>query len=463
VPVDLPGNLKGVSWTATSVSPTASVKPHFQWSAAVYTAFGTDWNSLHVKPVDKDGFSAYSDDAGNALSFADNGDHAGTPEQYKLNVTKGARGDGGKNYTGALAGAPDVTACIPQRVIVDTDVFSSVDDVGAMAIAFGLQLNGEATVLAIGVNTRADRPDRLSVAADSWKCAAAIAGFYGSAAPIGAHMPDDGTSLNDPDFIGPCAARGSANPPSPQTAVSVYRRALANAPDHSVVFASTGYFGNLADLLASPPVAISPLNGHDLVALKASMLVSMAGGYAPMSTPTTFGRGHENNLGGDTASAQYVAANWPTKLVWDGYEIGNAVYTANEKKSNWFYKADATPHPSLYASHPASSPVRAAYAAALTNPDDYYYSYDLVAVYYALRPDDAPLDESGPGTNAIGDDGSNVFTLGSGPQCYLTFSDQTGVSPSDGGTAQSESDARVLRDALDGLLDMLPPGVTPGT
>jgi hypothetical protein len=33
------------------------------------------------------------------------------------------------------------------------------------------------------------------------------------------------------------------------------------------------------------------------------------------------------------------------------------------------------------------------------------------------------------------------------------------VSPSDGGTAQSESDAAALTDTLDGLLDALPPWV----
>lgn len=40
--------------------------------------------------------------------------------------------------------------------------------------------------------------------------------------------------------------------------MNVYRRALAAQPDGGIVIASTGYLGNLADLLKSPPDSISP-------------------------------------------------------------------------------------------------------------------------------------------------------------------------------------------------------------
>ena len=82
-----------------------------------------------------------------------------------------------------------------------------------------------------------------------------------------------------------------------------------------------GYSKNLSDLLDSPPDALSPLTGRDLVARKVKMLVIMAGGYPS--------RNGENNLNGNPAAAQNVARNWPTKIVWSGYEVGDQIHTGN--------------------------------------------------------------------------------------------------------------------------------------
>jgi hypothetical protein len=170
---------------------------------------------------------------------------------------------------------------------------------------------------------------------------------------------------------------------------------------------------------------------------KVTALVSMAGRY--------FVQRPENNLEGDPAAAQYVAANWPTKLVWAGYEVGDAVHAGDL----------------LYAQTPERSPVRIAYTAAV-GANNWYYGYDLLAVYHAIRPADPRLSEAGPGTNAIADDGSNLFTAGPGNQYHLVFPDQTGVSlPGD--TADSATDAPALSETLNGLLDTLPPGVSPAT
>src|SRR5438477_1119590 len=80
-----------------------------------------------------------------------------------------------------LASAARADAAVP--LIVDTDMFSDVDDAGALATAFGLQMRGEANVVALAVNTPTNRP---AVATNSWRCVAAIAAFYGSASvPIG--------------------------------------------------------------------------------------------------------------------------------------------------------------------------------------------------------------------------------------------------------------------------------------
>src|SRR5205814_1422041 len=178
-------------------------------------------------------------------------------------------------------------------IIVDTDMFSDADDVGALATAFGLQIKGEATVIAIGVNTRTSRP---AVATNSWKCVAAIAQFYNSASvPIGSDMPDNGTATNTVDFVGPCSQLASPSTPAPDTAVNVFRRALAAQPNGSVVVVAVGYEENLSNLLHSAPDSISPLAGPELVAQKVKTLVIMGGRY-----PSGTG---ETNLAGNVAAA----------------------------------------------------------------------------------------------------------------------------------------------------------------
>jgi len=297
-------------------------------------------------------------------------------------------------------------------LVIDTDMFSDADDVGAVASAFALQLRSETSVIALGVNTRTDRP---AVATNSWRCLAAVAQFYDApGVPIGVTMPSNGTAVNSPDFIGPCSTLASPSTPEPETAVSVYRRALAGQVDKSVTMVGIGYSGNLAALLRSSPDSVSALSGSELVARKVAVLVVMAGGYPS--------RSGENNLIGDVAAAQTVARSWPTRIVWSGYEVGDAVHTGN----------------TISATHPTNSPVRVAYEAFVA-PGNWIYSYDLVGVYYAVRPLDASLAESAPGTNVVDDYGGNRFTTGPGTQTYLEL-----------------RNAAALDSSIETLLDTLP-------
>jgi phosphodiesterase/alkaline phosphatase D-like protein len=321
-----------------------------------------------------------------------------------------------RDASGNLATSPDLTFQTspggPVPLTIDTDIFSDADDVGALATAFGLQIKGEANVIAIGVNTRLSRP---AVTTNSWKCAAATAQFYNSGSvPIGTDVPNNGTETNTADFAGPCSRLVSPSTPSPDTAVNVYRRALAGQADGSVVMVGVGYFENLSALLDSPPDSISPLNGRDLVARKVKTLVVMGGGYPS--------RNVETNLVGNPAAAQNVANNWPTKLVWSGVEVGDAVHTGNTISSR----------------HPASSPVRVSYEA-FVGPNNWIYSYDLTAVYHAIRPADSLLTEVGPGKNVVNSSGGNTFVSGSGNQYYLSLGNATS-----------------LNTAIETLLDTLP-------
>jgi hypothetical protein len=94
----LPGGIKNVTWQGQFTSDTAGLSVNWQWSAAVYTNFSTDFNALGVKPVDDNHVSAYQ-----------NSDHAGSPEDFLPYVIGGATGGGGSNFTGSLSATQQVT------------------------------------------------------------------------------------------------------------------------------------------------------------------------------------------------------------------------------------------------------------------------------------------------------------------------------------------------------------------
>ena len=82
------------------------------------------------------------------------------------------------------------------------------------------------------------------------------------------------------------------------------------------------------DLLHSGPDAVSPLTGLQLVAQKVRRAVIAAGRF-PDS-----GSSPEGNLANDPDSASYVVANWPTEIVWVGYDEGWNVMTGPASTTN---------------------------------------------------------------------------------------------------------------------------------
>jgi hypothetical protein len=98
VPNGLPGGINPVTWEGHFTSDTPGVSVNWQWAAAVYSNFSTDYTTLGVKPVDS-----------NSLSDYKNSDHAGTAEAFRAFVLGGARGGGGSNYTGSYSATGHVT------------------------------------------------------------------------------------------------------------------------------------------------------------------------------------------------------------------------------------------------------------------------------------------------------------------------------------------------------------------
>ncbi|WP_229214139.1 nucleoside hydrolase [Dyadobacter flavalbus] len=101
-------------------------------------------------------------------------------------------------------------------------------------------------------------------------------------------------------------------------AVETYRKILAKQPDKSVTIITIGFLTNLAGLLDSQADASSQLSGANLIRKKVKLLVSMAG---------AFPQGREYNVLVDSLASQKVFSEWPTDIVFSGWEIGEKIKT----------------------------------------------------------------------------------------------------------------------------------------
>ncbi|KAI1780212.1 nucleoside hydrolase [Hypoxylon cercidicola] len=207
-------------------------------------------------------------------------------------------------------------------IIIDTDIFSDVDDVGSLAIANWLHNYGLADLRGVIVNTNSSygalatsvintyfgntdipiaalRPLTNETFVDTW---AFSLGEYAS--KIAHHWP---RSLND--------ASATLTP------VELYRSILSSAEDKSVTLISIGFLTNLAALLDSAPDGVTPLAGSALVSAKVKELVVMGGRY-PL--------GWEFNFGGqDPTSTSHVVNNWPRNIpiTYSGGELGEVIFS----------------------------------------------------------------------------------------------------------------------------------------
>ncbi|MGZ8541351.1 MAG: DUF4082 domain-containing protein, partial [Chitinophagaceae bacterium] len=91
VPVNFPGKIRDVKWTADISIDKPGISVSWKWGAAVYTRFA-DHPDLKIKPVDGPWQNPYQ-----------NTDYAGTPENYKAFVVAGATGNGKNDYNGEFS------------------------------------------------------------------------------------------------------------------------------------------------------------------------------------------------------------------------------------------------------------------------------------------------------------------------------------------------------------------------
>jgi inosine-uridine nucleoside N-ribohydrolase len=262
----------------------------------------------------------------------------------------------------------------PTKIILDTDIDSDVDDVGALAMLHTLANHRVIEILGI-VATSDDKHAPL--------CTDAINHYFKRPKiPVGVQK---GIQLREfskytkqisEEFPHQLKSYEAA-----EDATVLYRRLLASQPDTSVVIITIGHLTNLQLLLESKPDKFSPLSGIDLVRKKVK-LWSCMGGQFPEGKEANFYRP-------DPASTVYCIDKWPGPVVFAGWETGNKIITGGAYLSK---------------SLPDNSPVRRAYQ--LYNNFQGRQSWDQASVLYAIAPHDY-WDVKRNGRCVVDKDGSN--------------------------------------------------------
>ena len=280
-------------------------------------------------------------------------------------------------------------------LIFDTDIGNDVDDVLALGMIHSLQSRGECELLAVTITKDHEHAAAFTDAVNTFYgrgeipigvCRSGVTPEAGKFNGLGVTM--DGGKLRYPHDL----LSGKDAP----DAVDVLRNALAGQKDESVVIAQVGFSTNLAALLTSKADVHSPLRGRKLIQQKVRLLSIMAGAFTQI--PGKDGQLYDHkeyNIVKDIPAAKNLAADWPTPVVWSGFEIGISL---------------AYPHQSIerdfnYVKH---HPLAEAYV--LYNPPPHDRpTWDLTSVLYGVRPNHSYFDISEPGTVAVADDGLTTF------------------------------------------------------
>ncbi len=224
-------------------------------------------------------------------------------------------GTAGAGYLPAVPGTP-------VKYITDTDAADDIDDVDAMALLIRLERLGY--VQCIGAISTTNIPygpplvDTVYGYAGIGNCSGANVGAY------------TGSSITGPaDHYGNVTVSHfgiSAHPTSTgyTDGVARYRQMLNGAGcggTPCVIIYAQGFGSNLSGLLNSGVNYNGDGlgTGVSLIQVNVIKLVWESGQFAGGTAPYS-----EWNLTHDPVSSSNVATNWPTPIVWDGDEVGNA-------------------------------------------------------------------------------------------------------------------------------------------
>ncbi len=201
----------------------------------------------------------------------------------------------------------------PLHVIFDTDFGPDYDDVGAITLLHCFADSGLVNILA-------------TIGSSKYKNAAAAINVFNTyfgrpEIPI-AVVRGEAVELGDKqhwtDTIISRYPHKIQNNEDVPDALDLYRKILSSQPDHSVTIITVGFLTNLANLLRSSGDSYSPLNGYELVKKKVATLFLWQGGFPS---------GREFNLAEDVNASKKVLSQWPTSILFSGFEIGQKIKT----------------------------------------------------------------------------------------------------------------------------------------
>jgi inosine-uridine nucleoside N-ribohydrolase len=321
----------------------------------------------------------------------------------------------------------------PVNVIFDTDMWSDIDDMLALAMLHTLQDRHEVNLLAVTITTD-----------DPWSASYVdlVDTFYvHSEIPVGVvrggitaeasiKKVENGSPTPILQRIAYVQALSERRNPDGSRvyphrlvdgakaleAVALLRKTLAAQPDGSVVIIQVGFSTNLARLMDSPPDATSLLAGSELVKKKVRLLSVMAGNFGE----ATYGgksipKGQpEFNLWMDIPSAQKLFERWPTPIVVSGFEIGlKMLFPAKSIEEDFTYVQN----------HPIAESYRYYTNGDTKWPHD-HATFDLTSVLYAARPDRGYFSLSKPGKITVLSNGGAKFEeIEGGLHRYLILED----------------------------------------
>jgi purine nucleosidase len=284
----------------------------------------------------------------------------------------------------------------PIKVIIDTDLDSDVDDVGALAMLYNLHHAGIIELL--GVIVTSDDPYAPV-------CASALNTYYElPKLPVG-YLKGQPELKHHSRYTKQIAEEFPSSMKTweeAEDAVELYRSILAENPDESVVVVTVGHLSSLQGLLQSESDGISDLNGKKLAHKKIREWICMGGQY-PEGKEANFYRP-------DPASTVYCINNWEKEVIFCGWEAGTPVITGG----NWLKEKLVPGHP-VYRGYE------------LYNNFAGRQSWDQIAVLQ-LFPQGRKYFTSVKGNCIVASDGSNTWEHNKqGRHRYVVLEPDTGL------------------------------------
>ena len=278
----------------------------------------------------------------------------------------------------------------PVRLILDSDMDSDCDDVGALVVLHALADRGEVEPLAV-----------MTSSLNPWSgpCVDAINTWAGRPGlPIGsARAPAPDQPSRYAQGVAERLPHRLARSTDAPEATGLYLRLLADAADGSVTIVTIGDMSNLAKLLRAP-------GGSALVRQKVAVWVCMGGNFIGRPARDDLKLGN-NNFTLDPVATLAAITAWPTPIVFAGREMCSV--------------PSGVQIGAALAGAPAGHPARIAYELYHGGQAKDRHVADLVAVLAAVRGPGDLWDAEGRGRMHLQADMTFAWSYDRDAHAYL--------------------------------------------